>query len=601
VKPGTKRRPSTAVVAAIAVAAVALAAAAWGWLRPSPAPPVSRFSLLLRPAEALRPSGNGSGNVAISPDGTRLAYVGPAEAGTRLWLRQWDRLRPNPLAGTEGGLSPFFSPDGRQLAFIVNGRSLRVLPIDGGSPITLSDSLNSSGGDWGTDGYIYVEVDSGLARIRATGGSLEPVFTISGARREIGTEWPNVLPGARGLIFRLRHQGQGAGEFDIMAMKLPHGEARPLLHGIYARYSVSGHLLVATVNGKVVVLPFDPDKLAVTGPATTLMEGVRASPGENNLALSATGTLVYASGGASSSQRPYWVNRDGTAAQVDSTWDPQGSINSVAVSPDGRMLALGLERGLSSDIWVKQLPKGPFSRITFGDSIHSRASWSADGRSVLYISDRSGGNGGVPFMTRADGTGSPRPLSPSSRNFGQVTESRDGRWILVRRVVSEPGNGDIFAIKTGDTTMVPLITTSAREIGPALSPDGRWLAYSSDESGRFEVYVRPFPDVASARWQVSLSGGSAPVWAHSGRELFFLNEKSEMVSAEIRPGAAFAVGQQRALFPAGSYTASGFYPQFDVSPDDRRFVMIRGVASAEESELIVTENWFEELKQRARK
>ena len=179
-----------------------------------------------------------------------------------------------------------------------------------------------------------------------------------------------------------------------------------------------------------------------------------------------------------------------------------------------------------------------------------------------------------------------------------AVESRDGRWVLLRRTVSETGNGDIFALKTGDTTLVPLLTSSAREVSPALSPDGRWLAYESDESGTSEVYVRPFPEVASARWQVSLSGGTGPMWAHSGRELFLLNGRQEMVTTEIRPGPSFSVGETRILFPAGSYTLTGNYPLYDVAPDDKRFVMVQGVAAAE-TELILTENWFEELRGRA--
>src|SRR6185503_1404215 len=224
----TGPRSNALALGALGVAA-ALAAglAAWGWFRPAPTPPVNRFSLFFRPNEAPRPLPTAA-NFAISPDGTKLVYIGPAEGGTRRWLREHDKLRPAPIPGTDGGVSPFFSPDGRQLGFIRNGRTVRVLSLEGGPPLTLSDSINSSGGDWGTDGYVYIEVDSGLARIKATGGPLEPVYKISPQRREIGTEWPNVLPGGRGLVFRLRRAGQTPSEFDIMGMTLPGGQARPL-------------------------------------------------------------------------------------------------------------------------------------------------------------------------------------------------------------------------------------------------------------------------------------------------------------------------------------------------------------------------------------
>jgi len=293
-----------------------------------------------------------------------------------------------------------------------------------------------------------------------------------------------------------------------------------------------------------------------------------------------------------------WVTRDGVAAPVDATWDPQGTIQSVALSKDGKTLAVSLVRGAATDVWVKQLPGGPFSRVTFGDSAHFRASWAADGRSLLYLTDR-GSGAGYAAEARADGTGAPRPLSMfSPYNFVHVIESHDGRWILLRRSVGEVGNGDIFAMKRGDTTLVPLLNSPAREVSPALSPDGRWLAYESDESGTSEVYVRPFPDVASARWQISLSGGTGPIWAHNGRELFYVNGRQDMVSTEIRPGPAFAVGETRTLFPAGNFTLAGNFALYDVAPDDKRFLMVQGVAAAE-TELILTENWFEELKARA--
>ena len=594
--PPKRRRSNAVTLAAFGIAGLATMVALWGWLRPAPTPQVNRFSLLLRSAEALRPSPTAS-NIAISPDGTKLVYIGPAEGGTRLWLREHDKLRPTPIPGTDNAVSPFFSPDGRQLGFIRNGRTVRILSLEGGPPLTLSDSINSSGGDWGSDGYVYIEVDSGLARIRATGGPLEPIYKFSTQRREIGTEWPNVLPGGRGLIFRVRRAGQAPSEFDIMGMTLPKGEARPLIRGIYARYAASGHLLVVTADGKLLAVPFDPVKVALRGSPVALLEGLRSGPFELNLAVSATGTLVYASGGSSGSTRAMWVSRDGVAAPVDPSWDPQGNITSVAVSQNGKTLAVSLIRGAAQDVWVKQLPAGPFSRVTFGDSAHFRASWSADGRSVLYLTDR-GSGAGPPTMARADGTGPPRALTSSPANFVHAVESRDGRWVLLRRTVSETGNGDIFALKTGDTTLVPLLTSSAREVSPALSPDGRWLAYESDESGTSEVYVRPFPEVASARWQVSLSGGTGPMWAHSGRELFYLNGRQEMVTTEIRPGPSFSVGETRILFPAGGYTLTGNYPLYDVAPDDKRFVMVQGVAAAE-TELILTENWFEELRARA--
>ena len=588
-------------VGALAMALLATVAALWGWLRPKPAPVVNRFSLLLRPAEGLRPSAI-AGNVAISRDGNRVAYIGPADGGTRLWLREHDKLRPLPIAGTENGVSPFFSPDGSQVAFILNGRSLRVAPLNGGPPVTLTDSLNASGGDWGTDGYIYVELQEGLGRLRATGGPIEVLFRLSDARGEIGAEYPNVMPDGKGLVFRRRLSGQPANEFEIMEMALPGGEAHPLMRGVYARYAESGHLLVVSGDGKLLAVPFDPRKRALTGAPVAVMDGLlRSGPFEMNFAASATGTLVYTSGGSAAANSAFWVNRDGTGVTpMDSTWNPQGSINAIALAPDGRSLAVAVLRGAAQDIWVKQLPTGPFSRMTFGDTVHFRPAWTADGRSIVYLNDF-GSGAGQPSITRADGTGAPRQMLHTEFQFAQASPTADGKWLVLRRSFSETGNGDIYAVRMGDTTVVPLLTTPAREMSPTVSPDGRWLAYVSDESGANEIYVRPFPDVGGARWQVSLNGGTLPVWARSGRELFYLSGRQEMTSLQLKPGPGFAVGEPRPLFPAGEYVLAGNAGAYDVSPDGKRFAMVRLAAGAGEIELVVVQNWFEELKARVGK
>ena len=594
------RRINGLTIGALAVAAIATAVAAWSWLRPQPAAPVNRYSLLLRPTEALRPSAI-AGNVAISPDGNRIAYIGPAEGGTRLWLREHDKLRPIPISGTEGALSPFFSPDGNQLAFIVTGRSLRIAPLGGGPPITLVDTLNSSGGDWGTDGYIYIETNAGLGRIRATGGGLENLYKLSEERHEIGAEYPNVMPNGKGLVFRRRLAGQSANEFDIMAMTLPGGTPRPLLKGIYAHYAKSGHLLVVSGDGKLLAVPFDPKKMVLTGPPVAVLDGMlRSGPFELNMAVSDNGTLVYTSGGSAATNAIWWVNRDGTAAPVDTSWHPQGTISSVALSPDAKSLAVTVLKGTAQDIWVKQIPTGPFSRVTFGDTAHFRGAWTGDGRSVVYISDL-GAGAGEPVLRRADGTGAPEVLLRSkSVSFGQAVPTRDGRWLVLRRSTAEQGAGDLYAVKIGDTTLVPLVTTPAVEMSPAVSPDGRWLAYSSDESGTAEVYVRPFPDAATARWQVSSNGGTNPVWSRDGRELFYLSGRGEMASVPIKPGPTFNPGEPTPLFSVGPFTVNGNAGVFDVSPDGKRFLMIRPVAGLGETELVVVQNWFEELKQRAK-
>ena len=596
--PRTKLRLDPVKLGLFAALVLAAGAAAWGWLRPGPTPLVNRFSLYLPPAEALAPVNQSGNRVAISPDGNRLVYVGPASGGTQLWLRDHDQLGSSPIPGTDGAATPFFSPDGREIGFLVGGSKLRAVSLDGGPTQTLSDSINSTGADWGPDGYIYFEVDSGIARMRATGGPTELLYNFF-AHKESGAEWPVVLPGGKGLLFRTRRPNQAVGDFQIVAMALPHGAPHVLMRGVYARYSPTGHLLVVTGDGKLVGVPFDLNKLALSGPPIGLLEGIGVEVGgfSTNLALSNTGTLVYTTGGAARTRQPVWVSRDGLESAVDSTWQPPGIIASFSLAPDARALAVEMVQNGNSAIWIKQIPVGPFSRLTFGDTANLRPAWSADGRSLVYVGN-AGPNGGAPMTRRADGTGVARTLVHSAFAFAQAAETHDGKWLLARRSFLEAGAGDIYGIRTGDSTLVPLVTGPATEIEPAVSPDGRWLAYASNESGAAEVYVRPFPDVGSARWQVSTAGGRDPVWSHSGRELFYRSAGDKLMSVGVRPGTTFAFEQPKALFATTAYVPGGPTGSFDVSPDDKRFLFLRETAPNERNELIEVQNWTTELERR---
>ncbi|MBK5189476.1 MAG: PD40 domain-containing protein, partial [Gemmatimonadaceae bacterium] len=530
----------------------------------------------------------------------RIIYMGRGEGTTRLWVKDAGQIAPTAIPGTDGASSPFFSPDGRQLGFVKDGKTVRILPLDGGSPLTLTDSANATAADWGSDGYVYFEVDSGISRIRATGGRTEPVYKFAPGDRAIGSEWPVVLPGSKGLLFRLRREGQNASDYEIMAMSLPHGTPHSLIRGIYARYAATGHLVVITADGKLLVVPFDARKLAITGPPVALYEGLETNPFGSAVALSDAGTLIYPTASQASAREIVWVTRDGIATRVDSGWKMDGTINAIALSPNGKSVAVELARNGKPDIWVKQLPGGPFSRITFGDTANFRPTWAPDGAHVLYLGDR-GDGGGILFSKRADGVGPATRLLSSKIGFGQAFESANGQWLIGRRVLAEAGNGDILGAHIGDTTVVPLVASPAREGYPALSYDGKWLAYSSDESGTFEVYVRPFPNVGDARWQVSTAGGTAPIWSHSGKELLFRNNHGDLVSAEVSTSPSFTVLAQRTLFSLKSFSFSGPVQVYDLSPDDKKFLMLRETVAGESGLLIVSEHWFEELRARAQK
>jgi len=310
-----------------------------------------------------------------------------------------------------------------------------------------------------------------------------------------------------------------------------------------------------------------------------------------DLAVSATGTLFYTTGGVFGGGRAevVWVTRDGTAEEIDPGWT--GDFSWPKLSQDGTHLAVTITANDEQQVWIKQLNRGPLPKLTFAGSLNNRPTWTPDGRSVAFTSDR--GDNRDLYVRRADGSGRADLLLDEDRMIDEVTYSPDGEW-LVYRVNAE--SRDLYALRVGvDSVPVTLVATEFEETSPAVSPDGRWLAYISNESGRYEVYVRPFPNTNDGRWLVSTGGGQEPVWAHSGRELFYKGGPN-LMSVEVLPGPTFVTGERRVLFSTQGFRSANRHQFYDVTPDDQRFVMIRNLGGQEASELIVVENFFEELK-----
>jgi serine/threonine-protein kinase len=333
----------------------------------------------------------------------------------------------------------------------------------------------------------------------------------------------------------------------------------------------------------------------------TLVEGIRVAGGFGavDLTLSETGTLLYLVGPPAGTSEVVWVERDGTVQPVDPDWSDDLAVNSLALSPDGTRLAVSARRGdeESADIWVKQLPDGPLTRLTFGESTNYRPAWTLDGRSVLFLSNREGTY--AVYVKRADGTGSAELVVQADRAIGEVLPSPDGSRLVLRTAYAAAGRGDIAAFRIGaDTAPAPLLGAEYMEVTPTLSPDGRWLAYVSNESGRPEVYVRPFPDVDGARWQVSTNGGWSPRWAHSGRELFFRGSSApDLYAVEVQTSPTFVVGETRTLFQ--TIAELGFVRHlYAVSPDDQRFLMLYPPHGSGDVQLVRVENFLEDLKRR---
>jgi serine/threonine-protein kinase len=412
-----------------------------------------------------------------------------------------------------------------------------------------------------------------------------------------------VLPNGKGVLFTLTRAATNTSDrgrsYFIAVAEIPSGKHRVIVNdAMYARYAASGNLLYVTTDRRLMVVPFDQESMRVIGEPSALAEGMRlGSFGSADLAISSTGTLVYGTGGGQGKPELAWVTRDGKSQSLDSTW--LGFFHSPAISPDGKRLAAELSLDAGQSVWIKQLDHGRPVRLTLESTLSGTPAWTPDGRSVTFVSN-AGGSPGL-WTQRADGSAKAKLELREKRGSVMPRWSRDGKWLVFATFEGESGSGDILGIRPAvDTLSVPLVATRFAESSPDLSPDGRWLAYTSDESGHSEVYVVPFPNTGAAKWLVSARGGSEPVWSHSGRELFFRDGDANLVAVPVRNTPTFSAGDAIVLFPAAGFRAGGS-AQYAVSPDDRRFLMIRRSAVTSSDKLVVVENWFVELKARSRK
>ncbi len=582
------------------MALVALLGLVWLKLRPVPELPIRRLSLVL---ESLANTGD---RIALSPNGSGFVYAGQDASGTgRLMFRAFGQLDATPLPGTEGGGSPSFSPDGSQIAFLSSTPFAIKVVATNGAPATTLENRGVLGGGvaWSADGWIYFDGGTSIDRIRSGGGGREVVVALDSAAGEVGFAWPEPLPNGKGLLYRSRKAGETTPDFVIKALDLTTRTPKTLVQGLVARYTATGHLLYVTSEGVLLAARFDQDRLEFTAPPTLVAEGLRvAGFGAVDLAVSRMGDLLYLSTNARGGERPMWVGRDGTSRLVDPGWDigPETMID-WDLSPDGRRLALSIGTGRTvglspSDIWVKELDQGPLSKLTFG-GINTTPAWSADGTTLYYIvvaASDPNVNGRL-FRIRADGSGTPEALPSGPRAVAGIAVSPRGGWVIVATDPSSPGAGDLLAFRPGlDTAMAPLLESAATESAPAISPDGRWLAYASNESGQNEIYIRPFPNVNQGKWQVSLDRGVLPKWGHRGTELFYATATGGFMSAEIRTTPTITVGRRQLLH------SSSPNPLFVVAPDDQRTLRLWAAAGSDSArtQLVLVQNFLAELRAR---
>jgi serine/threonine-protein kinase len=601
------RRGNPKLAAAMALFAVAgFGLALWALLRnPVPDPmPVSRWSISLPPGGSLFQGWGTEGDlgqtssVVISPDGRQIAYIVQRGGATELFLRAADALEAEAVDAGARAAMPFFSPDSRFLGFRSASNKLMKVSVKGGAPVIITDPGRRLKGDeirgasWGADGSIVFTSGAagGLYRVSANGG--EPAL-LAEPRREMGERtyrFPDVLPGEKAVVFTLvTTEIESFDEASIAVLSLDTGEIRTLLEGgSSARFSPTGHLVYVRA-GSLLAVPFDPIALEVTGTPVRVVDGVAHWPtmGSAEFSLSREGSLLYAPGAVyGTSEQVVSVDRAGVATPLVRE---TSAFYHVRLSPDGRALALSIDNANMS-LWVYDVGRGALTRLVSGAN-NWQPVWHPDGRRLTFSSDRKGVMN--LFSAAADGSGEVQRLTHGGRAQTPESWTPDGRTVAFSELSEKTGD-DIWLLEEGADVGRPFLGTPANEGGASFSPSGRSMAYQSDESGRWEIYVCAYPG-PGARRQVSIDGGTDPVWDPAGRELFYRSGNKMMaVTVESEPLLSF--GRPRLLFESPAY--HNHLKTYDVTANGGGFVMIEGGRSLPPpTELVIVQNWSGELRQ----
>jgi Tol biopolymer transport system component len=574
-----RERLAWAVTAGALVAAFAFAVL---WRRASSQAARRVQSSLLPPQGAAF-----AGPLALSPDGRRIAFVTEAGRDARLlWVRSLDGLAAQPLSGTEGAMDPFWSPDGRYLGFFAESK-LRRIYASGGPVQDLADAPTARGGAWlpGGDIVFAPTFRGGLQRIPSGGGSVSPLTEPDASAGEISHRWPSALPDGRHVLF-LSQRAEGGSPNDPSTIEVvgtgDRRRTRLVKANSSVEYSPSGYLLFWR-QGALVAQGFDPAALRLEGEAFAVAKDVESTFAERALfSVAAGGTLAYfRGGGLASPSRIAWLDRSGRELEAV---DQRFVGSAIVLSHDGRRLAVASSPAppTTGDIWIWDLVRGARTRLTFDPAPDFGPVWSPDDSRILYTSSRRGNEGSI-YSRQSSGLGEEELVLESEKGAFTVDWSNDGDTVIVQ------SETDIWRYSLREKKLTPLVKTDANEGAGALSPDGRWLAYVSDESGRYEVYVLGLTG-PGGKWQVSTGGGEFPLWRRDGKELFYITERpSQLMAVPVLGGRSFRPGPHQLLFQANFNTYRD--RPYDVAPDGRRFIADLVTASEGSSPITLVTNW----------
>jgi eukaryotic-like serine/threonine-protein kinase len=574
------------IAAAIVFGALITGVAVWK-LKPAEPRQVMRFDYNL--PESQQFSDLGYKAIAVSPDGRQFVY----STSKGLYLRSVDELTAKLIAGTEGNTqTPFFSPDGKWIGyFSVTNQKLRKIAVNGSTPMDLCDVWQLRGASWNEDNTIaYGQFAHDIMRVSANPGTPESIVKLKSGN--LGN--PQILPDGKSILYT---SDPGRGPQRIMVQSLKSGETKELFSGSDARYLPTGHIIfMLPKNSNLFAILFDPYQLKATGDPVSVVEGVR------QYAISDSGILAYipgTSGGAAPGRTLVWVNRDGKEEPLSA---PPKEYWVSSISPDGKRVALHVISP-KHDIWIWDLVRETMMPLTLDEGAGSvNPLWTLDGKRIVYTSSRENVWFGDLYWRAADGTGKAEMLASSpDRGLFPSSWSKDGKTLALWEITRSPLQSDIGLLSMeGDHARKPLLHEKYNEASPRISPDGRWMAYASDETGSYEVYVCPFSDVTGGKWQVSANGGGSPLWSRNSREVYYLSgDAAWAVPVETEP--TFKPGRPRVLFHGTFARRTGEVTTdstlWNIGPDGRFLMMKEAVAEAPRKINIVL-NWFEELKQR---